>query len=295
MLSNSRLAETEGWLSIGVNTLLFILKYWAGVVTGSLALVADAWHTLSDSISSVFVIFGVKLSGKPADKKHPFGHGRTELITSILIGAMLAFVAFYFFQEGVARLRLHEMVKYGPIAIIATVTSIAMKEGLAQYAFIIGRKSRSQSVFADGWHHRSDALSSVVVLAGIFLGKYFWWIDGILGIIVAILIFYAAYKVIMDAAGVILGEEPSEEVIGEVTKIVGEIARIELDPHHFHLHNYVQHQELTFHVRFPRGMQIDEAHQIVSEIEYEIHRKLNIDATIHIEPAKSAEVHNHED
>lgn len=295
MQEKSKLAITEGWVSIIVNSILFVLKYWAGLVTGSLALRADAWHTLSDSISSVFVIIGVKISHKPADKKHPFGHGRSELITSILIGALLAFIAFYFFQEGIAKLRNKEMVHYGTIAIVVTVVSILMKEGLAQYAFYIGRKSNSQSVIADGWHHRSDALSSVVVLVGIFFGRYFWWIDGALGIIVAILIFYAAYKVILDSAGTILGEEPSDEIIKKVEEIVSRNQRGASNPHHFHIHNYVQHRELTFHIRFPNAMKIDEAHQIVSEIENEIAEKLNIDATIHIEPYKASKDCNHID
>lgn len=295
MHEKSKLAITEGWVSIIVNIILFVLKYWAGLVTGSLALMADAWHTLSDSISSVFVIVGIKISYKPADKKHPFGHGRSELITSILIGALLAFIAFYFFQEGVAKLRNKETVHYGTIAIVVTVVSILMKEGLAQYAFYIGRKSNSQSVIADGWHHRSDALSSVVVLGGIFFGKYFWWIDGALGIIVAILIFHAAYKVILDSAGTILGEEPSDEIIKQVEAIVLNNKGGASNPHHFHIHNYVQHRELTFHIRFPNTMKIEEAHQIVSDIESEIAQKLSIDATIHIEPYKAPKDCNHID
>ncbi|MGE0078743.1 MAG: cation diffusion facilitator family transporter [Bacteroidales bacterium] len=286
MQNNTKLALTEGWASIFINILLFALKYWAGLVTGSIALIADARHTLSDSISSVFVILGVKISHKPADKKHPFGHGRSELITSILIGAMLAFVAFYFCSEGIAKLRSHEMVHYGTIAIVVTIISIVLKEALAQYAFYIGRKTKSQSVSADGWHHRSDALSSVVVLVGIFFGKYFWWIDGALGIIVAALIFHAAYKVIMDSAGTIMGEEPADDIIDQIKDIIRNTTNNNLDPHHFHIHNYVLHRELTFHVRFPNDMRIEEAHLIVSSIEKEISQLLGIDATIHIEPYK---------
>ncbi|MCB8964183.1 MAG: cation transporter [Bacteroidales bacterium] len=284
MQGESKLAITEGWVSILVNIVLFALKYWAGVVTGSLALMADAWHTLSDSISSLFVIIGVKISYKPADKKHPFGHGRSELVTSILIGALLAFIAFYFFQEGIIKLYSRQMVHYGAVAVVVTIVSILMKEGLAQYAFFIGRKCGSQSVVADGWHHRSDSLSSVIVLVGIFFGKYFWWIDGVLGIVVAILIFRAAYKVILDSAGTILGEQPSDEIITQIEQIVDQCGGGAMNPHHYHLHNYVRRRELTFHIRFPNAMCIEDAHRIVSEIESQIALKLNINATIHIEP-----------
>ncbi len=280
----SSLANREGWVSIFVNLLLFTLKYWAGVVSGSLALIADAWHTLSDSISSVMLLIGLKFARKPADKNHPFGHGRSELVTSLLIGSLLGFVAFYFANEGIAKLWGHESTSFGLIAIIATVISVVVKEALVKYAFYIGKKSNSLSVLADGWHHRSDAISSVVVLIGIFLGKYFWWIDGVLSIIVALLILYSGVKIFINTTAVVLGEEPNEELIGRVKQIVIKQDYGDLNPHHFHIHNYVMHQELTFHVNLPNQMVIEDAHRIISNIEHTIKEELGIDATIHIEP-----------
>lgn len=281
---NTRLANAEGWISILVNTLLFGLKYWAGVVSGSLALIADAWHTLSDSISSVVLLVGIRYSRKPADKDHPFGHGRSELVASLLIGAMLGFVAFYFASEGISKLRNREGTTYGMVAIVVTVISILLKEGLAQVAFYIGRRTGSISVSADGWHHRSDALSSVVVLAGIFVGKYFWWIDGVLSIIVALLILYSGIRVIADSALVILGEEPATDLVQRVNEVVLRQGYHKMEPHHYHIHNYIMHQELTFHVRLPNQMTIEQAHRIISNIEDTLRTELGIDATIHIEP-----------
>ncbi|HPD94854.1 MAG TPA: cation diffusion facilitator family transporter [Tenuifilaceae bacterium] len=281
--SNFNGAQKEGVVSIIVNTLLFVLKYWAGVVSGSLALIADAWHTLSDSLSSIFVIVGARYSQKPADKKHPFGHGRTELITTLTIGIMLLLVAIYFGIEGFERLKSHQPAHYGMLAIIATVVSILLKEGLAQYAFFIGKKTGMKSVQADGWHHRSDALSSVIVIVGIFVSHYFWWIDGILGILVAILIAYSAYKIISDTFSSIIGEEVPATLIDEINDIIASKG-IRMEPHHFHIHNYITHKELTFHVRLPNSWTIEQAHKVVSEVEVEILKRLNIDATIHMEP-----------
>ncbi|HRX30528.1 MAG: cation transporter [Bacteroidales bacterium] len=281
--SNFNGAQKEGVVSIIVNTLLFVLKYWAGVVSGSLALIADAWHTLSDSLSSIFVIVGARYSQKPADKKHPFGHGRTELITTLTIGIMLLLVAIYFGIEGFERLKSHQPAHYGMLAIIATVVSILLKEGLAQYAFFIGKKTGMKSVQADGWHHRSDALSSVIVIVGIFVSRYFWWIDGILGILVAILIAYSAYKIISDTFSSIIGEEVPATLIDEINDIIASKG-IRMEPHHFHIHNYITHKELTFHVRLPNSWTIEQAHKVVSEVEVEILKRLNIDATIHMEP-----------
>ena len=274
----------EGWLSIFVNIFLFILKYWAGVVTGSIAIIADAWHTLSDSLSSVVVVVGVKVSNKPADKEHPFGHGRAELIASIIIGMLLAVIAFNFVLESIEKLKHHESVQYGTFAIVATVVSIIVKELIAQFAFWAGKKTKSVTLKADGWHHRSDAISSVIILVGIFLDPYFWWIDGVLGIIVAIMIFYAAFEIMRDASSPLLGEKPDEELIRRLTSLSKEKAGFDVKVHHIHMHRYGDHTELTFHIKLPEKMLLNEAHQICNEIERELKTKDNIFATIHAEP-----------
>lgn len=281
---NQKLAEFEGWLSIVANVLLFGVKYWAGVVTGSVAIIADAWHTLSDSLSSVFVIVGAKMSAKPADKDHPFGHGRAELIASILIGSLLGVIAYSFIIEGIAALREHKQANFGTLAIVVTVASILIKEGMAQYAFWIYRKTKMQSVKADGWHHRSDAISSVVVLVGIVLGRFFWWMDGVLGIVVAILIFHAAYTIIRSSGSSIMGEKPDDKFIDEIKSICNESAGFNVFPHHFHLHNYVYHKELTFHIFLKGEMTIEKGHEIANKIECDILNRYGVETTIHIEP-----------
>lgn len=154
--------------SIFLNIGLFGIKIWAGIVTGSVALIADAWHTLSDSISSVAVLIGLKVSAKPADDNHPYGHGRAEIIASLVVGLLLAVIGFNFLMESIIRLRNHESVNYGILAIVVTVISAVMKEVMAQYSIIIGKRTNSSSMIADGWHHRSDAISSLVILVGIF-------------------------------------------------------------------------------------------------------------------------------
>lgn len=275
----------EGWLSIIVNLFLFILKYWAGVVTGSIAIIADAWHTLSDSLSSIVVLLGVKVSNKPADKEHPFGHGRAELIASIIIGMLLAVIAFNFVLESIDKLKNHESVQFGKIAIIATVLSIIVKEGIAQFAFWAGKKTKSVSLKADAWHHRSDAISSVIILVGIFLGPYFWWIDGVLGLVVAVMIFYAAYEIINDASGPLLGEKPDEDMIKQINTISKQQAGFDVDVHHIHMHRYGDHTELTFHIRLPKNTSLEKAHDISTDIESKLKKDLKIVATIHAEPS----------
>lgn len=284
--SNNRLAFIEGWLSIAINILLFGLKYWAGVVTGSVAILADAWHTLSDSLSSVFVLVGAKVANRPPDKKHPFGHGRAELIASILIAALLGFVAYEFIAESIAKLAKREEVVFGTIAIVVTIISVVFKELLAQYAFWAARKTGSNSLRADGMHHRTDALSSLIILAGIFLGRYFWWVDGVLGIVVALMILYAAYDILKDTNSRLLGEAHDPGLLHKLVKSAQKITDLNLNIHHIHLHTYGYHKELTFHVNLPGNMSLEAAHELTDKIEKQVEKDLGMMATIHMEPGK---------
>jgi len=284
IMDKTKAGYTEGAVSIFVNTALFALKIWASIVSGSIALAADAWHTLSDSLSSVVVVIAAKLASKKADKEHPFGHGRWEQIASLFIAVILAVIAFGFLENSVKHFFERENAEYGTIAIIVTAVSIVVKELLAQYAFYIGRKTNNSSVKADGWHHRSDALSSVVVLAGILFAKQFWWIDSVLGVIIALMLFYAAFIILKEAITKILGEEPDRELIDKITNEVKNIYNDDLKIHHFHLHNYITHKELTFHIRLKENLTIGEGHKIATKIEKLILEKFDMASTIHVEP-----------
>ena len=286
MDQHSKLGYREGLVSVILNLLLFVLKYYAGIASASLALIADAWHTLSDSLTSLVVILGIKLSSKKPDKEHPFGHGRWEQISALIIAILLALVGVEFMKDAIAKLRGHEAADFGWLAYLATVASIVLKEGLARYAFYIARKTGNAAVKADGWHHRSDALSSLMVLAGLFLSPDFWWIDSVLGMLISFMLFYAAYGIIREAVNKILGEEPSEEVIGKVEQIVkAEMGNVAY-PHHYHIHHYGDHIEFTFHIKVPGEETVEEAHRKATLIEMQIKTELKIDATIHIEPLK---------
>ena len=286
MDQHSKLGYREGLVSVILNLLLFVLKYYAGIASASLALIADAWHTLSDSLTSLVVILGIKLSSKKPDKEHPFGHGRWEQISALIIAILLALIGVEFMKDAIAKLRGHEAADFGWLAYLATVASIVLKEGLARYAFYIARKTGNAAVKADGWHHRSDALSSLMVLAGLFLSPYFWWIDSVLGMLISFMLFYAAYGIIREAVNKILGEEPSEEVIGKVEQIAkAEMGNVAY-PHHYHIHHYGDHIEFTFHIKVPGEETVEEAHRKATLIEMQIKTELKIDATIHIEPLK---------
>ena len=281
---NNTLAYIEGWGSILLNILLFAYKFWAGTVTGSIAIIADAWHTLSDSFTSVVVLVSARASSIPPDREHPFGHGRAELLGSIVIGLLLAVVAFNFIVDSAHRLKGGEGVTFGLIAIAATTVSIITKEGMAQFAFWAAKKTGSVTLKADAWHHRSDAISSLVLLGGIFLGRYFWWIDGVMGIILGLLIMYAAYEILKDSMDSFIGEAPDSGFKDSVIRIAAESSGRELDIHHMHIHKYGDHTELTFHIRLEGDLSLEKAHHVASNIESAIKREMNVESTIHMEP-----------
>ena len=277
----------EGIVSVVVNAVLFAVKFWVGLTTGSIALVADAWHTMSDSLTSIFVVLAAKLASKKPDKEHPFGHGRWELISALLIAFVLAFIGYEFLSGSIERFQNRESVIYGTMALVITIISIIVKELLAQYGFYIGRKTNNPVVTADGWHSRSDALSSVVVLIGIIVSKFaldLWWMDSVLGMFCALAIFYAAFEIMKESITRILGEEPDAEFIEKLDMELDKLYGSNLSIHHLHLHNYISHKELTLHIRLDKHMTIEDGHEIATVIEEMIEEQFNIAATIHVEP-----------
>jgi len=278
----------EGFISVIVNTVLFAVKLYAGIITGSIALVADAWHTLSDSLSSIGVMVAIKLSSKKPDAEHPFGHGRWEQIAALFIAFLLAVIAYEFAKDSIERFNNRQQANFGMLAIVVTIVSIVAKELLAQYAFYIGKKTGNLTIKADGWHHRSDALSSVVVLIGILFASKFWWIDSILGLAISIMLFYAVYEITKETIKKLLGEPPSKELVEKITSAIHSLNLGDLRLHHFHFHNYVSHQELTMHIRLSGQMSIEEGHGIATAIENKIEKDFNIDATVHVEPLTSS-------
>lgn len=277
------LVLAEGLVSVIGNVVLFGLKLWVGLITGSVALMADAWHTLTDSISSAIVIISSWASNRPADDNHPFGHGRTDLVCSVIIGVLLAMIGVEFIIKSLEQLKGGEQVVFGRVAIIVTVISIAVKEVMAQFAFWAGRRTNNPILKADGWHHRTDALSSVVVLVGILCSGLFWWIDGVLGILVAMLIFYASFEILRDSINRLIGEQPGQELLDSIIGLIDELG-LDVQAHHFHLHRYGDHIELTFHIGMAKNLTLQEAHDQTNMIEKSLREQMDIEATIHMEP-----------
>jgi len=276
--------KIEGWSSVLLNSLLFILKYWAGIATGSLALIADAWHTLSDSVSSIIVLIGGVISTKPADNEHPFGHGRVEHITAIIIGVLLSIVAFDFIIQAMAKFGTREATVYGRIAWVVTIISIIVKEAMAQFAFFAARKTRSNLLAADAWHHRTDSLSSIIIFIGLFAGKYFWWTDAVLSFLVALMIGYASFDILKKEIRSLMGEQPEIDRLASIIAVAQATSEFPLHVHHIHLHTYGEHTELSCHIKLPPDTTLFEAHEVCTRIEKALINEFGYIATVHPEP-----------
>ena len=282
-----RLGYIEGWVSSGLNVALFGLKLWVGMLSGSIAMIADAWHTLSDTLTSLVVVFGFWVSGKPRDKEHPFGHGRAEVIAAAIIGTLLAVVGVNFLKESYLQLQQHIPVNFTLTGILIFGVSIVLKEGLAQFSIWAGRKVNSQALIADGWHHRSDAIASLLIVVGALFGEYFWWIDGVLGLLVSLLILYAAFDILRQASESLLGESIDPKLEQDIQQVITRIAPDTSGMHHPHVHRYGDHLEVTFHLKMNANYSLYQAHDLVSRIENELRATLHIEPTIHAEPQKT--------
>ena len=279
-----KLGYLEGWASIAINTLLFGLKFWTGRSVGSVAMIADSWHTLSDTLTSVVVILGFWITAKPADKDHPFGHARAEQIAAIIIGVMLAVVGSGFVIQSLKRLVNRTTVTFSLLGIVVFAVSIAIKEGLAQFAFWVSKKTGARSVAADGWHHRSDAIASALIVVGALLGGALWWMDGALGIAVSLLILYAAFEIFRDAASPLLGEAPEASLEKAIKTLIRREYPEADDIHHLHVHRYGNKAEITVHIRVNPSMSVGTAHEITQKIEKRLRQELSLNSTVHIEP-----------
>ncbi len=281
----------EGWISIVLNTALFAVKLRVGAICGSIAMVADAWHTLADSLTSAVVILGFWIAARPADDRHPFGHGRAEPAAAIVIGTLLAVVAAFFLHESVMKLARpgrFPAAHFNRLAVCVFFGSALLKEALARFSIWAGLKIGSGALIADGWHHRSDAVASALIVAGVFLAGVRWWLDGALGVGVSLLIAYAAYDIIRSAASVSMGEAHSPDLERRIKGIIAAVAPEVTDAHHIRAHKYGDHVELTLHLCFPPAMTIEEAHAVAGRIKHALRRELGVEPTTHLEPSGAA-------
>lgn len=275
----------EGYLSSILNFFIFLIKYYYSINLNSISLKADAFHTLSDILTSIIVIIAFYFSSKKPDKKHPFGHGRIEKIFSIIISMILIYVGYEFLISSFNRFKNPLLIEINLNVIIILFITIILKEFLTIISLELGKRINSLSLKSDAWHHRSDTIATLFIIMGFFTFKLgLYKLDGILGMSVSILIIYTGLSIILQSSSFLIGEEPSKEIIEKIKDISYSFDFVQ-DVHHIHLHDYGNQIEITFHVKLRNDLTLEEIHNKISDIEKRIEREIEgANVTIHPEP-----------
>lgn len=292
-IDREKKAARVTWVGFFTNLILSAAKIVAGVVGRSSAMVADGIHSLSDFVTDFIVIIFIKISSKNEDSDHPYGHGKFETFATMLISFALFIVAIGIFYSGSVKIyevlngRTIERPTY--LALVMAAVSIVVKEGLYWYTIIIGRKIDSPAVIANGWHHRSDAFSSIGTLIGIsgamFLGERWRILDPITSVIVGIFIIDVAYKLARPSIQELLEMSLPQEIEQKIEQKIRETPGV-ITFHHLRTRKNGNTFIIDMHIKVDARSSIVEAHDIATHVENNLkaafgkHTQVNV----HIEP-----------
>jgi len=277
------------------NFILLAFKFIAGIIGNSAAMIADAVHSLSDFVTDIIVLVFVRISSRPEDKDHDYGHGKYETLATALIGIMLFAVGIGILWNGassIARFLQGEILPQpGGLALAAALVSIAVKEILYHYTAIRGKQLDSPSVVANAWHHRSDALSSIGTATGIagaiMLGEKWRVLDPLAAVIVSCFIIKVAIQLLKPCIDELVERSLPEDVEERINRIVLSCPNVS-SPHHLRTRRIGNHYAIEMHVRLPGDMPLSEAHSISTEMEKKLRLAFGPEThvCIHLEPEK---------
>lgn len=279
-----------------VNLLLLVFKFVAGFVGHSAAMIADAVHSLSDFVTDIVVIVFVRISSKPVDSSHSYGHGKYKTLATAIIGIVLFGVAVGIFIGGIKDIlfvvRGGTLEKPGIIALVAAAVSIVLKEAVYQYTIYKGKGIQSQALVANAWHHRSDAFSSIGTLLGIggamFAGVKWRILDPLAAVVVSLFIAKVAVNILKGSLDELLEHSLPNSTEEEIKNLILSVDGVS-SPHHLRTRRIGYNYAIDVHIRMNGEMTLTEAHQKTSVVERLLKERFG-EATyvsIHTEPYKS--------
>jgi len=278
----------EGYVSIVLNTLLFGIKGFLGWSTGSIALIADAVHTLSDSVTSAIVIVGSYVSRRPADKEHPFGHGRAEQVATVIIAVLLGVAAIEFGKASIERIMSPLPVTAPAWAILVICGTIILKEWLSRFAHALAMKSGNSSLEADFWHHRSDVYATVLVVVAMLAGSLgYHTVDGVMGIGVSLFILKVAYDIAVAAVSPLVGQAPDPKEVLEVKRAALSVPGVR-GVHDVVIHQYGDARFVSLHVEVSNTLTSDEMHRVSQVVEDGVSKGRHGSVCVHADPVNDA-------
>lgn len=274
-----------GVVGVILNIILFAVKITVGLIAGSIAVTADAFNNLSDVASSVITIFGFKIASKPADKEHPFGHGRVEYISALVVSFLVMMVGFQFVKSSFDRIIHPEPLNFELIPFLLLVFSVLAKIWISKFNIFLGKTINSSTLKASGYDAFSDVIASSCVALSLLLSLFISFpIDGYMGILVALFILYSGFSLIKETLNPLLGELPDPELVEEINKSVLSYEYIS-GVHDLIVHNYGPGRVMaSIHAEVPADISIAKIHEIIDQAEKEISKNLNLFLVIHMDP-----------
>lgn len=272
-------------VGILLNILLFAGKYFAGYISGSIAIMADAFNNLSDAGSSFITLVGFWFAGKKPDIDHPFGHGRFEYLSGLAVAVMIILMGFELVKDSLGKILHPEAVESGIIIIVILIVSIAVKIYMAIYNRQIGNRIESPAMKATAADSMSDVAATTTVLISVLINRFANLnLDGIFGLIVSLFILYAGYGVIKETISPLLGQPPEKEFVNEIHEIV--MAHEDAKGiHDLVVHDYGPGRiMISLHTEVPGDGDIFKLHDMIDRIENELNEKLGCEAVIHMDP-----------
>lgn len=281
-----------GVVGIFLNIVLFAGKFLAGSVSNSIAITADAFNNLSDAGSSFVTLVGFKLAGAKPDPEHPFGHGRMEYVSGLVVAAAILLMAYELIRDSIGKILHPEETEFSPLVLVILVASILVKLYMSYYNSSIGKRIDSAAMRATATDSLSDTCATAVVLLATLVGHYTGLhIDGWCGALVGVFILYAGVNAARETLNPLLGQPPEEEFVQQIDQIVmahDEICGI----HDLIVHDYGPgRQMISLHAEVPAEGNILEVHDVIDNVENELRAKLGCDATIHMDPIVTSDEH----
>lgn len=275
----------SGAVGIGLNILLFFGKWLAGTISGSIAIIADAFNNLSDAGSSIITLIGFRLSGQEPDPEHPFGHGRMEYISGLLVSVAILIMGFELIGSSIGKLRSPEPIESSALVFGILIASILVKLYMFFYNYSLSKKIESAAMKATSVDSLSDTVATTLVLIATLISKYTGLLlDGWFGILVGLFILYTGGSTLKETIDLLLGQPPKQEFIDEVKEIVLGHSMVH-GVHDLIVHDYGPGRVMiSLHAEVDVNGDIQDIHEQIDHIEHELQEKLHCSATIHMDP-----------
>lgn len=285
-VSRERAGVISGICGIVLNAVLFALKLFVGILTVSISIIADALNNLSDAISNVVTIIGSAVSGKPVDREHPFGHGRMEYVSALIVAFLILMMGFELGKSSIERIISPEALNFKLIFILVPAGSILFKAAFAVFNHVLYKKTGNLNLKAV----RQDSINDCIATAGTIVALLvcgmtdLFWMDGAIGLCVSIFVLFSGISILKDVLSPIIGQAPSKELVDDIKRIMLEEESI-VGVHDIIVHDYgPSHTIASAHAEMPADIEIIKLHSAIDRAEKRIESELNVIMCIHIDP-----------